>query len=100
MRCARLFILVYQLGWLVAQPALVDIDPAEYQLKSAVRSEKESQRLQAEFEADKQRWTELQRREDESVAQKQAQEKAAWDALPYPVRLTETYPAKGAAGAG
>lgn len=100
MRCDRLFILVYLLGWLVAQPALADIDPAEYQLKSSVRSEKESQRLHAEFEADKQRRAKLQRTEDESAAHKQAQEKAAWDALPYPVRLTETYPAKGAAGAG
>ena len=90
MRCGRLFILVYLLGWLMSQPAYADIDPAEYQLKSSVRSEKERQRLQAEFEADKQRQVQLQRQEEESAAQRQAAEKATFEALPYPVRLTRT----------
>lgn len=90
MRCGRLFILVYLLGGLVAHPALADIDPAEYQLNSSVRSEKESQRLQAEFEADKQRQAQLQRREEENAARRQTAEKTAFEALPYPVRLTRT----------
>ena len=89
MRRGRLFMLLYLLGWMV-QPGFADIDPAEYQLKSSVRSEKESQRLQAEFEADKQRQAQLQRLDEESAAQRQAAEKAAFEALPYPVRLTRT----------
>lgn len=90
MRCGQLFMLVYLLGWLMSQPAYADIDPAEYQLKSSVRSEKERQRLQAEFEADRQKEAALQRREEEAAAQQQAAEKAAFEALPYPVRLTRT----------
>ena len=90
MRRGRLFMLLYLLGWMVVQPGFADIDPAEYQLKSSVRSEIERQQLQAEFEADKQRQVQLQRQEEESAAQRQAAEKAAFEALPYPVRLTRT----------
>lgn len=82
--------LLYLLGWLVAQPGLADIDPADYALKSSVSTEKERQRLQAEFEADKKREAELQRQEAESEARRLAAEKAAWGALPYPVRLTQS----------
>ena len=78
------------LGWLPSQPAVADIDPAEYELKTSVRSEQERQRLQAEFEADKQREAELQRMEEENAARRLAAENAAWEALPYPVRLTRT----------
>ena len=88
MRFGRLFVLLYLLGWLVAQPGFADIDPTEYSLKSSVRSEQERKRLQAEFEADKQREAQLQRQEDESAARCLAAEKAALEALPYPVRLT------------
>ncbi len=88
MRLSRPFILFYLLGWLVAQPGVADIDPAEYELKSSVRSEKERKRLQAEFDADKKMEAELQRQEEESAARRLAAEKAAWEALPYPVRLT------------
>ncbi|MBI4936670.1 MAG: hypothetical protein HY846_00345 [Nitrosomonadales bacterium] len=77
-------------GWLAPQLGLADIDPAEYGLKSSVRSEKERQRLQAEFHTDKKREAELQRQEEEIEARRLAAEKAAWDALPYPVRLTKS----------
>lgn len=76
--------------WLVAQPSLADIDPAEYELKSSVRSEKVRQRLQAEFDADRKREAGRQKQEEEVEARRLAAEKAAWDALPYPVRLTRT----------
>ena len=78
------------LGWLLTQPAVADIDPSEYELKTSVRSEKERQRLQADFEADKQREAALQRQEEENAVRLLAAENAAWEALPYPVRLTRT----------
>ncbi|MBI5659728.1 MAG: hypothetical protein HZC43_09345 [Nitrosomonadales bacterium] len=80
--------LLYLLGWLEAQPVLADIDPADYALKSSVRSEKERQRLQAEFDADKKREAELQKQEEEIEARRLAAEKTDREALPYPVRLT------------
>jgi len=90
MRFSRTFVLPYLLGWLVAQPVLAEMDPAEYELKASVRSEKERQRLQAEFEADKQREADRQRMEEEGETRRLAAEKAAWEALPYPARLTRT----------
>lgn len=72
------------------QPAMADIDPAEYQLQSSVRNDKERERLQADFEVDRQKEASLQRREEQAAAQQQAAEKAALEALPYPVRLTQT----------
>lgn len=78
------------LAWLLSQPAVADIDPSEYELKTSVRSEQEGKRLQADFEADRKKEAALQRLEETSAAQKLAAEKAAWDALPYPVRLTRT----------
>ena len=91
MRIGRvLLLLLHVLGWLVAQPVLADIDPAEYQLKSSVSSAKERQQLQAEFEADKQREAQLQMLDLERAAQRQAAARAAFEALPYPVRLTRS----------
>ena len=90
MRFSRPFMLLYLLGWLVVQPGFADIDPAEYQLKSSVGSDNERQRLQAEFEADKQREAQLQTLELESASQRRTAAKAAFEALPYPVRLTRT----------
>ncbi len=90
MRFKKSFTFLYLLGSLVAQPGLADIDPADYALKSAIRTEKERKRLQAEFDADKKREAELQRQEEEIEARRLASEKAAWEALPYPVRLTRT----------
>lgn len=69
---------------------LADIDPAEYELKSSVRSEKQRKRLQAEFAREQQQEAERQRQEDEREARRQAAEQAAWEALPYPLRLTRT----------
>lgn len=83
--------LLFLPGWLLAQPAaFADIDPAEYALKSSIRSEKERRQLAAEFAADKKREAELQRQQEEIEAQRLAAEKAAWEALPFPVRLTRT----------
>lgn len=87
----RPLILLSLLGCLVAQPAvLADIDPADYALKSSIRTEKERKRMEAEFDADKKREAELQRQEEEIEARRLAAEKTAWEALPYPVRLTRT----------
>lgn len=90
MRFRSPFMLLYLLGWLVAQPGFADIDPADYAVKSSVSSEQERQRLQAEFKADKKREAEQQKQEAENEARRLAVEKAAWEALPYPVRLTRT----------
>lgn len=82
---------MFLLGWLLAQPAvLADIDPADYALKSSIRSEKERKRIQAEFDADKKKEAELQRQEEETEARRLTAEKTAWEALPYPVRITRT----------
>lgn len=76
-------------GWM-AQPGFADIDPAEYALKNSVRSVKEHKRLEAEFAAARKREGELQRQEEEREARRLAEERAAWDALPYPLRLNRT----------
>ena len=78
------------LSCLAPRPGLADIDPAEYELKTAVRSEKERKRLEAEFEVDRKKAVERQRQEDEREASRRAAEQAAWEALPYPQRLTRT----------
>ena len=82
--------LLYLLGRLVTQPGLAEFDAADYELKSSVRSEKERRRLEAEFEADREKEVELLRREAASEAQLLAAERSAWEALPYPVRLIRT----------
>ncbi len=82
MRFRKPFMLLCLLGWLAVQPVLADIDPADYALKSAVRSEEEHKRLQAEFDADKKREADLQRQEAEIEARRLAAEKIAWEALP------------------
>jgi hypothetical protein len=86
----KLLILFCMLDWLANQPVLADIDPSDYELKTSVRSEKERERLKAEFEADKKREAETQRQEEERKASRLASEKAAWETLPYPERLTQT----------
>ena len=90
MRFSRCFTGLCMTVWLAGQPATADIDPAEYQLQSSVRNDQERKRLQAEFEVDRQKEAALQRRDEEATAQQQAADKAAWDRLPYPVRLTQT----------
>lgn len=86
LRLAALFLLY----WLSISPAMGDIDPSEYEPKTSVRSEKERSRLKAIFEADRKVEAEQKRREAEAEAQRFAEEKAAWELLPYPDRLTET----------
>lgn len=78
------------LAGICAFPAMADIDPSEYELKTSVRSEKERRQLQAGFELDRQKDAALQKQEEENAARQSAARKAAWDALPYPVRLTHT----------
>lgn len=86
----RVLVLLCVLGGLVPLQARADIDPAEYQLKSSVRSAKDSQELQAEFEADRQKEAARRKLEEESAARHLAAEKAAWEALPHAVRLTRS----------
>lgn len=90
MRPGRLFMFLCLLSCLTPRPGLADIDPAEYELKTSVRSESERKRLQAEFAREQQQEAERQRQDDEREARRQAAEKAAWEALPYPLRLTRT----------
>ena len=66
-----------------------DVDPADYAVKSSIRSEEERQRMRALLEAEKKAEDEQLRREAEAEAQRLAAEKAAWNLLPYPVRVTE-----------
>lgn len=78
------------LYWLSASPAGADIDPAEYESKTSVRSEKERSQLRAIFETDRKIEVEQKKLEAEAETRRLAAEKAAWEALPYPVRLTRT----------
>ncbi len=78
------------LACLAPRQGLADIDPAEYELKTAVRSEKERKRFEAAFVADRAREAELQRQEEERDAARLGAEKAAWEALPAAVRLMRT----------
>lgn len=75
---------------LAARAGLADVDPADYELKTSVRSEQERKRLEAAFAADRAREAELQRQEEEREAARLAAEKAAWEALPASVRLMRT----------
>lgn len=75
---------------LAPRPGFADIDPADYELKTSVRTEKQRKRLEAGFAADQARETELQRQEGEREASRLAAEKAAWEALPVQARLTRT----------
>lgn len=90
MPVSRVLVSLCVLVWLSATPAMADIDPAEYQLQSSVRTDQERKRLEANFALDKIKEAELQKQEEAQAAQRQAANKAAWDALPYPVRLTQT----------
>lgn len=73
----------------LATPTWADVDVSEYQTRQSVRSDKEREALQADFER--------QRREEEAhahaarreEARRQAEEQARREARPYPVKLTE-----------
>lgn len=73
---------------LLGSTARADIDPAEYELKKSLRSERERKRWQGELERDQARERERQQAEMEREARRLEAERAAWEALPYPVRLT------------
>lgn len=90
MRLARRLMLLSLLTFLAPRAGLADVDPADYELKTSVRSEKERKRLEAGFAADRAREVELQRQEEEREARRLAAEQAVWEALPASVRLTRT----------
>lgn len=90
MRLAGRIMLLSLLTCLTPRAGLADIDPADYELKTSVRSEKERRRLEAAFAADRAREAELQKQEEEREAARLAEEKAAWEALPASVRLMRT----------
>jgi hypothetical protein len=89
MRAGHFFATLCCGACLAAMPALADIDPSEYEVRSSVRSEKERRRLESDFESDRRKEGELQKQAEAEAVQKLAAEKAAWEALPYPVRLTQ-----------
>lgn len=78
------------LTFLASRPGLADVDPADYELKTSVRSEKERKRLEAAFAVDRARAAELQRQDVEREQHRLAVENAAWEALPASVRLLRT----------
>ena len=75
---------------LLASAGKADIDPAEYELESSLRSERERKQLRIELEKDQAKELEMRRAEAERESRRIAEERAAWEALPYPVRLTRT----------
>ncbi len=72
------------------QPALADVDVADYQTPGVVRSERERQRLQAEFARQREQEEQRARIEVEEQARLAAAEAARLAARPYPLRLTES----------
>lgn len=75
---------------LTPRTGLADVDPADYALKTAVRSEKERKRLAAAFAVDRAREVELHRQDQECEQRRLAAEKATLEALPASVRLMRT----------
>jgi len=90
MRLAWRLMVLSLLTCLAPRAGYADIDPADYELKTSVRSEEERKRLEAAFAVDRAREAELQRQEAEREVARLAAEKAAWEALPAPVRLMRT----------
>jgi hypothetical protein len=90
MRLVGRIMLLSLLTCLTPRAGLADVDPADYELKTSVRSEKERKRLEAAFAVDRAREAELQKQEEEREAARLAAEKAAWEALPASVRLMGT----------
>lgn len=71
-------------------PALADVDVADYQAPGAVRSERERQRLQAEFARQREQEEQRARIEADTRERLAAAEAARLAARPYPLRLTES----------
>jgi hypothetical protein len=81
--------LVCMLACLAPLCGHADIDDREYEFKKSVRSAAERKRLEIEFRAAQQAEAELARQEAAQEARRLAAAKAAYEALPYPVRLTQ-----------
>lgn len=73
--------------WLGISPTHADIDTSEYEPKTSIRSEKQRQQMKALLEAEKKAENEQRQKEEAAEAMRLAEEKAAWDALPYGVKL-------------
>jgi hypothetical protein len=67
-----------------------DVDVSEYQLKEAVRSPQESERLQKEFMLQRIEEASKASHAEADLARRYAEEEARRAARPWPVRLTET----------
>jgi hypothetical protein len=76
----------------ILAPALgqADIDDREYELNKSARSLQEGRRIEREFRAAREREAVQERIEADAESRRLAAERAAWEALPYPVRLTRT----------
>lgn len=68
---------------------MADIDPAEYELKGSIRSDKERQRMKVLLEAERKVEDERQKQEAAVEARRLAEAQARLVARPYPVKLTE-----------
>lgn len=66
-----------------------DIDDREYEFKKSVRSAAERKRLENEFKAAQQAESESERQSAAQDARRLAAAIAAYEALPYPLRLTQ-----------
>lgn len=88
--CRTRLTLVCTLMLLVPAHGHADIDDREYEVNKAVRSAQERQRIEHEFRAAREREAVQERAEAEAEARRLAAERAAWEALPFPVRLTHT----------
>ncbi|MCM2287639.1 MAG: hypothetical protein NDI67_01320 [Sulfuritalea sp.] len=67
-----------------------DIDDREYEFKKSVRSAAERKRLEHEFKAAQHAEAEMRRQAAAQESLRLAAEKAAYEVLPYPLRLTQT----------
>ena len=88
--CRTRLTLVCTLMLLVPAHGHADIDDREYEVNKAVRSAQERQRIEYEFRAAREREAVQERAEAETEARRLAAERAAWEALPFPVRLTHS----------
>lgn len=90
MRLAGRIMLLSLLTCLTPRTGLADVDPADYELKTSVRSEKERKRFEAAFATDRAREAELRSQEEAREVTRRAAENAAWEALPASLRLMRT----------
>ncbi len=74
----------------LAATAQADIEDGAYDAASKRVSTAARQAMDARLEQERQREQKRERIEAEQAAQRAAAERAAWEALPYPLRLTQT----------